>query len=360
MEHLALLGGPVLDGHRPRCSAERHHFQHRSCSAEWRLSCAGGSLWLFANLWAVLRAGESSWSFPWPLLPPQERGHWHPTPRMWIPLQEKWKRGMVRDVQIPSNPSVQKRSGRTRWPGRILPGMMPSLWTWAFARQIRASRTLAELLMEGALKVLVDLLVISILPLGRYADEVMQHRNLVILFSPCVRAFVLDAESDCIKAGIVRATFEAFTVSCQALIPEYARKPMYTLYEDPRTEMQDSEKIQTQHEDTHKHLPPRVGTKHLRYIEYNVRSIYKFWTYEYMISIYFYMSFSPSFVSWPLRTPWVSHWPMYISCQSSLNWAGSHGGYAGQESGFEKDCCGVRLTSKSSKMGVSWLFCQAL
>eukprot|EP00435_Cladocopium_sp_Y103_P051158 s205_g15.t2 len=53
-------------------------------------------------------------------------------------------------------------------------------------------------------------------PLRQYADEVMQHRNLVILFSPCVRAFVLDAESDCIKA----------------LIPEYARKPMYTLYED--------------------------------------------------------------------------------------------------------------------------------
>ena len=30
---------------------------------------------------------------------------------------------------------------------------------------------------------------------------------------------------------------------------------------------------------------------------------------------------------------------MCISCQSSLNWAGSHGGYVGQESGFKKGHC---------------------
>eukprot|EP00439_Symbiodinium_sp_Y106_P049604 s568_g6.t1 len=50
----------------------------------------------------------------------------------------------------------------------------------------------------------------------KYEDAVMQHRNILLLFSRPLRAFVLDAESDCVKA----------------LIPEYARKPMYTLYED--------------------------------------------------------------------------------------------------------------------------------
>ncbi|CAE7393875.1 unnamed protein product, partial [Symbiodinium necroappetens] len=50
----------------------------------------------------------------------------------------------------------------------------------------------------------------------KYEDTVMQHRNILLLFSRRLRAFVLDAESDCVKA----------------LIPEYARKPMYTLYED--------------------------------------------------------------------------------------------------------------------------------
>ena len=50
----------------------------------------------------------------------------------------------------------------------------------------------------------------------QYEDAVMQHRNILLLFSKVLRAFVLDAESDMVKA----------------LIPEYARRPMYTLYED--------------------------------------------------------------------------------------------------------------------------------
>ncbi|CAE7426824.1 unnamed protein product [Symbiodinium pilosum] len=49
-----------------------------------------------------------------------------------------------------------------------------------------------------------------------YDPAMMQFRNLLVLFSGQPRAFVLDAEADCIKA----------------LIPEYARQPLYVLYED--------------------------------------------------------------------------------------------------------------------------------
>ncbi|CAE7413973.1 unnamed protein product [Symbiodinium natans] len=49
-----------------------------------------------------------------------------------------------------------------------------------------------------------------------YHSATMQFRNLLVLFSDRVRAFALDAEADTVKA----------------LIPEYARKPVYVLYED--------------------------------------------------------------------------------------------------------------------------------
>lgn len=50
----------------------------------------------------------------------------------------------------------------------------------------------------------------------QYSSTTMQFRNIVVLFSENIRAFVLDAEADCVKA----------------VIPEYARKPVYVLYED--------------------------------------------------------------------------------------------------------------------------------
>ena len=50
----------------------------------------------------------------------------------------------------------------------------------------------------------------------RYDALVMRRRNLLVLLSGQPRAFVLDAESPAVKA----------------LIPEYARAPLYTLYEE--------------------------------------------------------------------------------------------------------------------------------
>ncbi|CAJ1349072.1 unnamed protein product [Effrenium voratum] len=51
----------------------------------------------------------------------------------------------------------------------------------------------------------------------RYADEVMRHRNLLVLFcGERTRSYVLDAAAPFVEA----------------LIPEYARKPLHTLYED--------------------------------------------------------------------------------------------------------------------------------
>lgn len=53
-------------------------------------------------------------------------------------------------------------------------------------------------------------------PRPRYDALVMRSRNLLVLLSGKPRAFVLDAESPTVKA----------------LMPEYARAPLYTLYED--------------------------------------------------------------------------------------------------------------------------------